>query len=376
MSFYDYAERIHRFTEQGYFRLGLDTLPEILTYHGPFKALRGFDYFSTMQQAINRRVSNPQLRDMLGYFIKYVGSSSYDAPAVLSMLYHMQQEQGLWYVKGGMHHLAQALETLAREEGVHIHTGVRVENIQTSFDKVVGVRLTTGESVEADYLISNMEVIPTYRELLHFSDKKIERLEKIYEPASSGLVLHLGIDKYFPQLAHHNFFFTADSKRNYREVFHDKILPYDPTIYLVNANKTDPTQAPQGYESIKVLPHIPYIQNQPFSQEDYLQLKERGLDKLEAMGLDDLRAHIVFEDMWTPEDIEHHYRSNRGAIYGVVADKKKNKGFKFPKQCAYFNNLFFVGGSVNPGGGMPMVTLSGQQVADKINAIEHGERRD
>ena len=329
-----------------------------------------------MQQAINRRVSNPQLRDMLGYFIKYVGSSSYDAPAVLSMLYHMQQEQGLWYVKGGMHHLAQALETLAREEGVHIHTGVGVENIQTSFDKVVGVRLTTGESVEADYLISNMEVIPTYRELLHFSDKKIERLEKIYEPASSGLVLHLGIDKYFPQLAHHNFFFTADSKRNYREVFHDKILPYDPTIYLVNANKTDPTQAPQGYESIKVLPHIPYIQNQPFSQEDYLQLKERVLDKLEAMGLDDLRAHIVFEDMWTPEDIERHYRSNRGAIYGVVADKKKNKGFKFPKQCAYFNNLFFVGGSVNPGGGMPMVTLSGQQVADKINAIEHGERRD
>ncbi|MDU4769965.1 MAG: NAD(P)/FAD-dependent oxidoreductase [Staphylococcus lugdunensis] len=376
MSFYDYAERIHRFTEQGYFRLGLDTLPEILIYHGPFKALRGFDYFSTMQQAINRRVSNPQLRDMLGYFIKYVGSSSYDAPAVLSMLYHMQQEQGLWYVKGGMHHLAQALETLAREEGVHIHTGVGVENIQTSFDKVVGVRLTTGESVEADYLISNMEVIPTYRELLHFSDKKIERLEKIYEPASSGLVIHLGIDKYFPQLAHHNFFFTADSKRNYREVFHDKILPYDPIIYLVNANKTDSTQAPQGYESIKVLPHIPYIQNQPFSQEDYLQLKERVLDKLEAMGLDDLRAHIVFEDMWTPEDIEHHYRSNRGAIYGVVADKKKNKGFKFPKQCAYFNNLFFVGGSVNPGGGMPMVTLSGQQVADKINAIEHGERRD
>ena len=110
----------------------------------------------------------------------------------------------------------------------------------------------------------------------------------------------------------------------------------------MNANKTDPTQAPQGYESIKVLPHIPYIQNQPFSQEDYLQLKERVLDKLEAMGLDDLRAHIVFEDMWTPEDIEHHYRSNRGAIYGVVADKKKNKGFKFPKQCAYFNNLFLL----------------------------------
>ena len=88
------------------------------------------------------------------------------------------------------------------------------------------------------------------------------------------------------------------------------------------------------------------------------------------MGLTDLRQHIIYEDIWTPHDIERTYGSNKGAIYGVVADKKKNKGFKFPKQSEYFDNLFFVGGSVNLGGGMPMVTLSGQQVADKINALE------
>ena len=369
-----YTEKIHRYTEQGYFKLGLDTLSEVIKYHGPFNALRGFDYFSTMQQAINKRITNPRLREMLGYFIKYVGSSSYDAPAVLSMLFHMQQEQGLWYVKGGIHHLAQALERLAIEEGVAIHTGISVDNIHTYQGDVVGVRLSTGEEVEADYIISNMEVIPTYRKLLHFNQKKIDQLEKVYEPASSGYVLHLGVDKAYPQLQHHNFFFSNDSKRNYKEVFHDKVLPQDPTIYLVNSNKTDPTQAPEGYENIKVLPHIPYIQNKPFKQEEYDKFKEVVLNKLESMGLKDLKQHIVYEDVWTPEDIEHHYRSNRGAIYGVVADKKKNKGFKFPKQSQYFNNLFFVGGSVNPGGGMPMVTLSGQQVADKINALE-AERR-
>ncbi|MEJ7427687.1 phytoene desaturase family protein, partial [Staphylococcus haemolyticus] len=104
---------------------------------------------------------------MIGYFIKYVGSSSYDAPAVLSMLFHMQQEQGLWYVKGGMHHLAQALEKLALEEGVSIHTGVSVDNIKTYHNQVTGIRLNTGEIKYADYIISNMEVIPTYRDLLH-----------------------------------------------------------------------------------------------------------------------------------------------------------------------------------------------------------------
>lgn len=213
-----------------------------------------------------------------------------------------------------------------------------------------------------------MEVIPTYRELLHFNQKRIDKLEGVYEPASSGFVMHLGVSKSYPQLRHHNFFFSSNSKRNYEEVFDQKILPQDPTIYLVNTNKTDSTQAPNGYENIKVLPHIPYIQDKPFKKEEYQIFRNIVLDKLERMGLTDLRQHIIYEDYWLPEDIEQHYRSNRGAIYGVVADK--NKGFKFPKCSQYFNNLYFVGGSVNPGGGMPMVTLSGQQVADMINLRE------
>lgn len=120
--FLNHAEKIHRFTENGYFALGLDTVSEIIKYQGPLRSLKGVDYFSTMQQAINRYVEKQELRDMLGYFIKYVGSSSYDAPAVLSLLIHMQYEQGLWYVKGGIHKLARALEQLAIEEGVTIHT--------------------------------------------------------------------------------------------------------------------------------------------------------------------------------------------------------------------------------------------------------------
>ena len=140
--------------------------------------------------------------------------------------------------------------------------------------------------------------------------------------------MHLG-DKEYAQLAHHNFLFSNDSKRNYREVFHDKVLPQDPTIYLVNSNKSDPTQAPEGHENLKVLPHIPYIQNQPFTEEQYSDFRERVLDKLEKMGLTDLRQHIIYEDIWTPHDIERTYGSNKGAIYGVVADEEKIKGSSF-----------------------------------------------
>ena len=114
------------------------------------------------------------------------------------------------------------------------------------------------------------------------------------------------------------------------------------------------------------MPHIPYIPDQPFTAEDYAALEARVFDKLEAMGLTDLRQRIVTKDVWLPEDIEKTYYSHRGAIYGTVSDRKNNRGFKHAKESERYENLYFVGGTVNPGGGMPMVTLSGQQAHDKI----------
>jgi diapolycopene oxygenase len=119
--------------------------------------------------------------------------------------------------------------------------------------------------------------------------------------------------------------------------------------------------------------NLPSFRLLPFRPEEYMQLRERVLDKLERMALPDLRSHIITEDEWTPEDIQKRYYSNRGAIYGIVSDRKKNKGFKAPQKSEKYKNLYFVGGSVNPGGGMPMVFLSGQQVRDKIVNEQQGK---
>lgn len=367
-NYLDYTKKLYEATNEGYFEKGLDDLKAIIRHHGIFSALKDFDYFHTMSQAIDKRVSNPYLRDMLKYYIKYVGSSADDAPAILNVLAYVQSHLGLWYVEGGMHKLAEGLVKLAEEVGVSFHTDTEVVSIETKADnKVKGIVLASGERIPADRVVSNMEVIPTYDRLLHLDPDYTKELEKTFEPAASGLVLHLGVDRLYPQLAHHNFFFSGDSKDNYNTVFNKKELPFDPTIYLVNSNKTDASQAPEGHENIKILPHIPYIQQEkPFTDQDYAELRERVLIKLENMGLSDLRKHIVVEDQWTPVDIEETYYSTHGAIYGVVSDRKKNKGFKFPKKSDKFSNLYFVGGSVNPGGGMPMVTLSGQQVSDMI----------
>jgi diapolycopene oxygenase len=360
-----YSKKLYDTTEQSYFK-GVDDKKDILKYQGVFSTLKGFDLFSTVRQAIDKRISNKQLSDMLSYFIKYVGSSPYDAPAVLNMMIYMQHDQGVWYVPGGMDNLAKGLVQLAEEVGVTIHTGQHISELRNSEGSITGAVLDDGTQLDADYYVSNMEVIPTYEQLIGGQEAYVRKIKKKFEPASSGLVMHLGVKKTYPQLAHHNFFFAEDMKKQMDKIFHKHELPDDPVIYLVNVNKTDPDQAPPGHENLKVLPHIPYIQDEPFTAEAYERFAEQTLIKLERMGLTDLRENIVTRDVWTPEDIQRVYGSDRGAIYGTLSDRKKNKGFKHPKQSEHYDNLYFVGGTVNPGGGMPMVTLSGQHVSDQI----------
>lgn len=365
--FLSYAHKLYDATERSYFDLGLDDTPSVLRQYGLLRSLKDFDLFTTMHDAIAKYITDPNLTDMLDYFIKYVGSSPYDAPAVLNMMIYMQHAQGVWYVPGGMYGLAEGLTRLAREAGVEINLNTEVVKLiqKRGSDQIEAAELADGTRVRGDIFVSNMEVLPAYEQLLGEKDHAAKK-RKRFEPACSGLVLHLGVDRLYPQLAHHNFFFSSDPRAHFDKVFHSHKLPDDPILYVVNSSKTDPGQARPGHENIKILPHIPYIQDQDFSQEEYMQLRERVLIKMENMGITDLRKHIVTEDMWIPADIKRMYKSDHGAIYGTVSDKKKNKGFKNPKKSELFGNLYFTGGTVNPGGGMPMVTLSGQKVSEMI----------
>lgn len=364
--FLHYSREQYDILEEGYLRRGLDTLWEFLRHYGVFRIGRRIDFRRTMAEAIADHFEEPHLRAIFEYFIKYVGSSAYDAPGYMNLLPNIQFQHDLWYVPGGMYGLARGLERLARELGIEIHTDSEVTAILHEDRRVTGVRLQDGHVARADYVISNMEVIPAYEKLLGESPGFLRKLEK-FEPTCSGLVVHLGTDRVYPQLAHHNFFYSKDQTKHFATVFREHRLPEDPTIYLVAVTRSDASQAPAGCDNIKVLPHIPHLSDQhPYTREDYLAFKERVLEKLERMGLTDLRKHAVVQDVWTPHDIQERYYSNKGSIYGVVSDWNRNYGFKAPKRSPRYRNLYFTGGSVNPGGGMPMVVLCGQKVADAI----------
>jgi diapolycopene oxygenase len=367
--FLEYSKSQYDVVDKGYFQRGLDTFWEFFKFYGLFGATK-MDFRRTMTTVINQYVQEPHLRDILQYFIKYVGSSANDAPAFMNLMPNIQIEFGLWYVNGGLYNLALGLEKRLKELGVIVHLNTEVKEVLRNGKIITGIKVSEGgkneSEIRGDYLISNMEVIPAYKNLFKEKPSFLKKYEK-YEPSCSGIVLHLGLKKTYPQLAHHNFFYSKNQERHFDRVFHEKKLPDDPTIYLVAPSRTDSTQAPAGHENIKILPHIPYLnEKNSYTYEDYVAFKELVLDKLERMGLKDLRKNIILEDFWTPFDIEKKYYSNKGSIYGVVSDLKKNFAFKAPKKSKKYKNLFFVGGTVNPGGGMPMVVLSGQHVAKKI----------
>ncbi|MGD1978449.1 MAG: phytoene desaturase family protein [Akkermansiaceae bacterium] len=367
--FLSYAREQYEVVNHGYFEKGLDNLWEFIRHYG-FKLLGGtIDYKSTMASSIAKRLSDPKMRLIFEYFIKYVGSSALQAPGYMNLMPIIQFDYGLWYVRGGMYELANGLGELMEELEIPVHLGADVSAISKSGKTVTGLQLADGKSHDADIVVSNMEVIPAYQKLLGEPKNFTKKLDRKFAPACSGIVLHLGTDKPFPQLAHHNFFFSENQHKHFETVFEKGNLPEDPTLYVVAPTRTDPTKAPEGGDNIKILPHIPPLRpDSGVTHEDYVALKERCLDKMERCGITGLRDSIVVEDLLTPVDIEKMYRSNRGSIYGVVTDWKRNYGFKAPKTSTRYQNLYFTGGSTNPGGGMPMVILSGQKCADRIIA--------
>ena len=366
--YYAYTERIYGVSAMVAFDNQLENTWQAMKFKPSTDIFGNMDYFSTMDQGVRRYVKNPYLIDILNYFIKYVGSSPYDAPALMNLLPYIQWRFDLWYVKGGMFNISLGMQKLIKElPQIKTHLKTEVISVVKKDKSLSSITLNNGKTLEADIVVSNMEAVPFYEKITKEPSYRIRRYNKKFAPACSGFALHLGTDKVYPQLAHHNFFYSKDSKKNFRNIFHKHRLNEDPTIYLVAPMRTDPSQGPKGGDIIKILPHIPTIdKKRPFSKEDYQTFRENILIKLERMGLTDLRKHIVSEELWTPETIEAAYYSNKGSIYGVVASKSKNMGFKIPKQSKYYKNLFFVGGSVNPGGGMPMVVLSGQQVVVQI----------
>ena len=325
------------------------------------------DPLHTLQWSIERRVRHPHLRQLLGRFATYVGASPYLAPATLGVIAHVELTEGVWYPQGGIYAIARAYERLARELGVEIRLNAKIREITLHGNQVSGVILENGDVIPAQTVISNIDVTSTYG-LIH-ADRAALKLAtlKRRDVSCSGVILLLGVDGTHPELAHHNIFFSSDYRREFHQIFSEQRLPDDPTIYLCITSKTDASHAPKGCENWFVMvnsPALPPDGGQRSADGGLESASEMLLNRLAGLGLD-VRNRIRYQRLITPVDIQQNTGAFRGALYGVSFNDRFAP-FKRPHNQSEFGGLYFVGGTTHPGGGVPMVTLSGKLVAGMI----------
>ncbi|MEO0562717.1 MAG: phytoene desaturase family protein [Chloroflexota bacterium] len=365
LSYLAYAARIHRITGPVFIYNKPPKLWDILSV--PPLEMPHVDPMRTMSGAINSFVEHPHLRQLLGRFATYTGASPYQAPATLNVIAHVELTGGVWYPQGGIYAIASALGRLATELGVQIHTGCPVTSVQVKDEQTTGITLTDGRTVTADAVIANLDVALVYEKLLSNSVSKASRLRELtsLEPSCSGYIMLLGIDKTHDDLAHHNIFFSPDYPAEFRDIFERGVPPEDPTIYVSITSKADSDHAPDGCENWFILVNAPPV-GEGFEwtsgESDYRQLV---LDKLAEYGYD-VRDHIISERTLTPIDLERLTGARRGALYGASSNSKWTAFRRPHNRAPDVNGLYFTGGTTHPGGGVPMVMLSGASTANMI----------
>ena len=220
---------------------------------------------------------------------------------------------------------------------------------------------------DSEAVIANSDITRTFRDLLpqDESEPYLRKNAARLEPACSGVVLYLGCRKRFPNLLHHDFLFSANSDEEFKDLYERRVPHSDPTIYIAIPSRTDPTVAPKGCEAVYALVHTPYLSPE-FDWETGAQAyRDLIVDKMERCGMEGLKGSIETERMITPLDLERLYWVNKGAIYGVVTKRGLTSAFKTGNRSR-IRGLYFAGGSVNPGAGVPMVLMSGQIAAQCV----------
>ena len=311
-----------------------------------------------------RRFRDPRLRQLVDRFATYAGADPARAPGTLSVIPYTETAFGAWHPRGGMHRIAEVLRDAVVARGGEVRTGARVERILVEGGAAVGVELADGERVAADAVVSNVDAARLYGDLLD-APREARAVAKA-PPSVSGFALMLAVRGRTPDLPHHSIWFPRDYRAEFADVFDDPQPPHDPAIYLCNPAATDPSCAPDGDESWFVLVNAPRHGPVDWDAEGE-RYEQRILDRLDALGLDARgRAKAVLRR--TPADLERLTGAPGGAIYGT-ASMGWRAAFLRPRNASpAARRLYLATGSAHPGGGIPLVLLSGSIAAGLVLA--------
>lgn len=333
-----------------------------------FKALMNtgtMEIGKTLDMVNQQQLKEPHLVQLFNRYATYNGSSPYKTPGIMSLIQHLESHYGTYLPKGGMVEISQSLYALAQRQGVTFHMGAKVEQILLNNKRAVGV-LVNGKEQKADWVVSNMDVFPTYKKLL--PQTKMPANVRREERSSSAVIFYWGVTKRFPELDLHNIVFSDNYRQEFKAIFEEKCIYSDPTIYVNITAKNEANDAPKNSENWFVMVNTPADYGQNWAEE-IPRLRQQVLKKLNRVLKTDLAPLIIEETVMSPPEIQAKTQSHLGALYGASSNNKMAAFLRHPNFKRSIENLYFCGGSVHPGGGIPLCLLSAKIVSDQLPKI-------
>lgn len=366
--FFNYSKTIYDLTADLFLfnsPLNLKTLFNIKAFKTLLN-IQKIDLFRSVHHAVSSFFNDKKLIQLFDRYATYNGSNPFESPATLNIIPYVEYFPGSYLPVGGIYSITNALKRLAEKKGVIFHFNSNVEKIILRNRSAVGIKVN-GEDVLCDKVISNVDVNITFKNLLNdISTIESKRYKKL-KPSLSGLVFYWAVDNQFPQLETHNIIFSENYKKEFDQLTKQKIIPDEPTIYIYVSSKLNIDDAPIGKENWFVMINVPYDDGQNWDNEISVARKN-VIEKINKTLNTNIEQYILFEKILTPKELEEKTGAYRGSIYGISSDKRTSAFLRQQNKSRTIKNLYFCGGSAHPGGGIPLVILSGKIVSDIIQS--------
>ncbi|MAT99825.1 MAG: phytoene dehydrogenase [Anaerolineaceae bacterium] len=315
---------------------------------------------------MSRYFSSPKLKAAFTFQDVYMGLSPFEAPATFSMMPYTELAHGVWYPKGGMYQIVEALVKIAQAAGVTFEYQTAVTQITQNGTKVTGVLLEDGRSLPADAVVANADLPYVYQNLLPASSTAQKLKRKRY--SCSVISFFWGVDKPYPQLPPHTLFLADDYRGNFDSIIDDLTLPQTPSLYVHAPTRLDPSLAPPGEDTLIGIVPVGHLDET--GEQDWPQIRQRArqaiFKRLADLGITDLEAHLKFEVNYTPLSWRKRYNLVKGATHGLGHNLMQLGYMRPHNHHAKYHNLYFVGASTHPGTGVPTALVSARLTATRL----------
>lgn len=323
------------------------------------------DLFKSLSKVNEKMFKAPHLVQIFNRYPTYNGSNPYEASGVYSMIAHLEHNVGTFFPKGGMRAIPEGYYRLGQEVGVEYELGVTIQDCSLKTGGGYTIT-TTDKTYEAKQVVCAVDCVQFYKKIL--KDETLYQKYSSQESSTSALILYLGVKKEFPELGLHNIFFSRDYPAEFKRLFKTKeISKEDGTVYVHISSKLNDEDAPEGGENWFVMMNMPA--GAEITDEMVAELREAILKRLEETLGNDIRPYVETELSWRPSQIALDTGAHLGSIYGAASNGKTAALTRHPNFSRKYKDLYFCGGTVHPGGGIPLAIQSAK-IVDKLMARE------